>query len=527
MDPNDDEDPLETTLDLLFGAKPLPTTSTTSSTTPVTSATKPPPPSSSSSQNDDPLEQTTDLLYHGSKRSRATPQQLEERRIRRLRETHLTSVLNESCGTPNNNSINHRSSTSSTTNPGNNNRTRVTLSCQGVSDVAKFAIKIQSWSPAQTRHVQSISITKSSTCDKDQRIPVKSLSFSSFSSLHTLVLRGLLITDVPSEINCLAPTLTSLCLSHNSFRTFPKVLNQLKYLTSLDMSHNRLEVPPEFHCSSLQELKIFNLSCNQLISMPSEIIFLKTTLSHLFLDRNRLQSIPRTVTKFKNLQVLSLFGNPFVGDWDRTWSSKSWTYLRHEMYRVVSEEKKVAVRVQKIKIKTGPTRKKKEKKGSSRSCSSSDICGRDPEASVRIKRGKLTGLWDMRPKQQHDGTSTRSLSVPVEFFKHVSGVREMLVCAHQLPFLVDFGGELSPLWKLLFQMQDLTALFVCPSDNREADDEKNADYEAQSISKQLSSITRQIQLAFNIVNQVRSIKCGIECWKIVVVYRYKEREGDV
>ena len=77
--------------------------------------------------------------------------------------------------------------------------------------------------------------------------------------------------------------------------------------------------------------------------MPSEIIFLKSTLSHLFLDRNRLQSIPRTMTKFKNLQVLSLFGNPFVGDWDRTWSSKSWTYLRHEMYRVVSEEKKVAV----------------------------------------------------------------------------------------------------------------------------------------------------------------------------------------
>ena len=136
----------------------------------------------------------------------------------------------------------------------------------------------------------------------------------------------------------------------------------------------------------------------------------------------------------------------------------------------------------------------------------------------RIKRGKLTGTWDMRPKQT--GNNSNSVDVAVaELYPHVHGIREIVACVSQLPYIVAYGGELSPLWKLIFQMKDLTAIFLF----NDSDAEGNVvpvSMDDSAYAKDLSLIARQLQLGFCIANQCKIEKRGKECWKIVVAYHY-------
>jgi len=513
-------DPLETTIDLLYQDLTLP----------------PPPPS----LPDDPLEHTTDLLYKGTqpptetdeqkrKRIKQHVKQLHSLRLSKLHDTYLTSVIEK---------LDTTATTTTTTTPSLPTR-RFHVACQHPKDLEPLKQQLLRLTPDQRAQTNSLSITKSALiANQDQRIPLQhflsTLVDRPFASLHTLVLRGLLLTDLPSSLATIAPTCRTLVASHNSFRTFPHVLSKMMHLTNLDLSHNRLECPPEFSCGLLTQLITFNLSHNKLMTIPSEITqFLgKRALRELFMDRNCLPSIPKSIVQLKHCNVLTLFGNPFVNPYDKKWSKETFAALRGEFMNKNNEAQRkrhknnTTMHGQKSSgPRSTPTTRKEHTKRRNRP---KFFVGNEQEEAEedfhgllnasRIKRGKLTGTWDMRPKQT--GNNSNSVDVAVaELYPHVHGIREIVACVSQLPYIVAYGGELSPLWKLIFQMKDLTAIFLF----NDSDAEGNVvpvSMDDSAYAKDLSLIARQISLAFQVVNQCKIEKRGKECWKIVVAYHY-------
>jgi len=511
------EDPLENTADLLFTTVPAAASSIVAGVT--------------TKLNNDTLEQTTDLLYHAATislcpRPRATAQLLEERRLALLR-AHLTSVSED---TTDNGDLDpletttellYGESSSAPTIAGltliqedtllpNSTCTsqRLAIACCTIDDMTRFSQQIVQMKPIFLNQIISVSITKSSTVSPDRRIPLKTLQLSHFSGLQTLVLRGLLITDLPPELSVLSPTLRAFVGSYNSFRTWPSVLTKLTKLTSLDLSHNRLEVPPEFRCGTLTNLQVFNLSSNKLIALPSEVVFLRKSMKELYIDRNLMQSIPRSILTMKKLTVLTLFNNLFVSEWDRKWSKEPLTALQHELnamkYKTQAE---AAERQQNLLARRA------DRKSNSKNKNKSSKLLRSTADTMRIQRGKLTGVWDMRPRPRPLGSAAHfdhsgTPDVPAIFFNHVKGIREVKLALDQLPFLVDYGGELSPMWKLLFRMVDLMTLWVYRGDKEKAD--------SIDTASGILLITRQLNLAFSICNQT---KPKYNCWKYTLVYR--------
>ena len=540
------DDPLETTIDLLYNVPPLPN-----------STSKPHPPPSHLT-TDDPLEQTMDLLYHGISnqsisRPRATPQQLDARRLEKLHK-HIRTIITttiqkkeveqqEEEEEEEEDSLEtttellygalHENNSSVINNVSNQQPgQRLAISCCTTSEFNKWYNNTQNLSKKQLQNTTLISITKSQKAKQENRISISKMvfSFSYFTTLDTLVLRGLLLTDLPSEIEVLAPTLRTFVGSYNSFRTWPNVLSNLTQLTSLDLSHNRLETPPEFNIGSLQQLETLNLSNNKLIAMPSEIVFLRQTLKNLYLDRNCLQHIPKSIAKMKQLSVLTLFGNLYINEWDRKWSKESLIALQNELYNMNTLNKTQNKTKQNLLLARRNSRKnqknKQNKKLNRKKSTETEESVGDLDL-MHIKRGKLTGVWDLRPKRNdidNDNSIRRdrydrnsNLQIASEYFKHVDNIREVLCFHDQLPFLVDYGGELSSLWKLIFQMQDLMVLWIFPNDYN------------KDLSTLLGSISRQLGLAFNLINQIKTVKKGKECWKFVLVYRYKsdKNKGDL
>ena len=125
---------------------------------------------------------------------------------------------------------------------------------------------------------------------------------------------------------------------------------------------------------------------------------------------------------------------------------------------------------------------------------------------ARIKRGKLTRTWDLR-------SYPASGSLPSALFSNVEGIQEALVCASQLPFLVQDDCpsaqiELSSLWRLIYGMRELVVLWVFPNED------------SDPINEALSAIARQLSLVFNIANQGPAFRRGEKAWRFTL-YRRK------
>jgi hypothetical protein len=388
--------------------------------------------------------------------------------------------------------------------------------CMDSASVAEFvASTAASLGDDEASRISHFALIKDHGAPGDRRIGMAPLLpfLARLRGLHTLVLRRLNFTDLPAELDVLAPTLTTIDAAHNSLRQWPAVLTAMTKLQILDLSHNNLDVPPEFTCGPLCALRVFKLSANRLMRCPSEIeTFLYQTLEELYLDRNSLTAIPATVgTKFEHLHVFTCFGNPFATEQDRRLSKAGLPAIRR-----ACQARQATLRRESFVMQQQQSHQKKPKRRSVNKIKNAPVVGGgglqaygldEFRTTARIKRGKLTRTWDLRPY-------AHVASLPNVFFSNVAGIQEALVHIAQLPFLVQDESptaqiELSSSWRLVFGMKELVVLWVFPNDVSDA----------PTQAAELSAISRQLSLVFNIANEGPASRRGEQAWRFTLYRR--------
>ncbi|KAM0673440.1 Toll-like receptor 1 [Gurleya vavrai] len=129
-------------------------------------------------------------------------------------------------------------------------------------------------------------------------------SISNLINLTKIDLSNNKITSLPDEI-CLLRNLTWLNLSSNRLKQLPKNINQLKALEELGLGCNQLEELPSL--AGLKKLRILPVFKNKI----KEIKGLETleNLEKLDLSDNELIKFPNEVIKLKNLKYLNFKNN--------------------------------------------------------------------------------------------------------------------------------------------------------------------------------------------------------------------------
>ena len=103
------------------------------------------------------------------------------------------------------------------------------------------------------------------------------------------------------------PNIVSFNLMGNEFKSFPKVLTELKTLDEIILSTNKLEnVSSEI--GNLKNLRILIMNNNQLMTLPKEIGEL-TNLLYLEIGNNQLKSLPEEIKYLTSLQELHIERN--------------------------------------------------------------------------------------------------------------------------------------------------------------------------------------------------------------------------
>lgn len=112
------------------------------------------------------------------------------------------------------------------------------------------------------------------------------------------------------------PRLTALDLSQNFISTLAFNISPLSSLRSLDLSHNLLTSLPTHLVASLPQLvhlASLSLAHNRLWDLSALPSHQLRALTHLDLSHNRLSAMPAHLSCLTRLQVLSLGGNAFTG----------------------------------------------------------------------------------------------------------------------------------------------------------------------------------------------------------------------
>jgi Leucine-rich repeat (LRR) protein len=121
--------------------------------------------------------------------------------------------------------------------------------------------------------------------------------------VEQLDLYGNRLTSLPEKIIDLS-VLETLNLSGNNFTIFPEVVCQLKRLRFLDLSKNHLIFLPNINMPKLFSLDV---SHNEIKFLPTNLITPK--LAMLYLEYNKLQSLPKYLGDFSNLKHLDVSYN--------------------------------------------------------------------------------------------------------------------------------------------------------------------------------------------------------------------------
>ncbi|KAI5699802.1 leucine-rich repeat-containing protein 58 [Diaphorina citri] len=176
----------------------------------------------------------------------------------------------------------------------------------------------------------SSSSSDSSDSDSFKTVSIKTLDFS-YSSLDSETLATQIELLPNNDYNKKPENIDTLLLYHNNLSFFPDNASKFTNLRSLDLSNNRITHLPQAitnfplstliarnnlltaeslpkDMSNLKNLKVFNLSGNQLEQFPIQILDIPT-LKYLYLGNNSLNHVPREINKLCKLHVLSLGGN--------------------------------------------------------------------------------------------------------------------------------------------------------------------------------------------------------------------------
>lgn len=121
--------------------------------------------------------------------------------------------------------------------------------------------------------------------------------------LTTLIMHSNKIRDLPPTIGNLVKLKMFDC-SKNLLMLCPDELGNLAKLKVLNLSSNRLlDIPPM--CKNIA-LTILNLKCNKLESFPDVCYEELVCLSELYVNDNKIQDIPPTISKLSALKVLDV-----------------------------------------------------------------------------------------------------------------------------------------------------------------------------------------------------------------------------
>ncbi|KAJ7782580.1 adenylate cyclase [Mycena maculata] len=149
------------------------------------------------------------------------------------------------------------------------------------------------------------------------------------------------ISDIPP----LAHSLELLYLGENSFTD--EVLHPLmilKELRVLNLSFNDIQGMPANFFRNLTKLEEVYLSGNGLTNFPSEDLPKLTRLSTLFLNGNRLQTLPHELGKVKSLMILDVGSNWLkynINNWEFDWN---WNFNKNLRYLNLSGNKRLQIK---------------------------------------------------------------------------------------------------------------------------------------------------------------------------------------
>jgi len=115
--------------------------------------------------------------------------------------------------------------------------------------------------------------------------------------------------DTANE-NATPENTTTLDLSNKELTKVPEQVFTMSSLTTLNLSHNKLEGALPAEIQHLQNLRHLDLSNNNFTGVPAEIGQLKK-LETLNLSDNALTGLPNEMANLSNLQTLNLQGNKY------------------------------------------------------------------------------------------------------------------------------------------------------------------------------------------------------------------------
>jgi len=134
--------------------------------------------------------------------------------------------------------------------------------------------------------------------------------FAAFENLEKLNVSSNNLTSLHGEIVCLK-NLKFLMCRHNQVVSdnIPVELFDLRALTVLDLSHNRLSVIPK-SLENCKSLSVLNLSHNNLKQINEQLFVNLTELVYLDISDNELRTVPPQIGRLSNLKTLILSNNP-------------------------------------------------------------------------------------------------------------------------------------------------------------------------------------------------------------------------
>lgn len=154
------------------------------------------------------------------------------------------------------------------------------------------------------RHLNYLSITR--TCL--QSVPEE---IGELTNLTTLILHSNEMAELPSSIAKLINLKVFDC-SRNKLTSYPQELCNLPQLKILNLASNRLESIPSLRRSVA--LNVLNVGNNKLKVFPDVCYAELICLSELYVNNNKIEEVPITISQLSALKVLNLECNLFLGN---------------------------------------------------------------------------------------------------------------------------------------------------------------------------------------------------------------------